>query len=79
MDVNLLNDSFNTCIILCKDMSASEIKRLVRQEFICNQALSNWIAKTIDDDTFLDILEANGHKMDEYIRTVNSNLDYLGV
>ena len=75
----LLNEAFETSIQVAKNINHEEIKLLIKQEDNCNRALSKWLNGEIDEETFLDILEANGHTMDVSLKIFDENLNYLGV
>lgn len=75
----LLNEAFETTIQIAKNIDHEEIKLLIKQEDNCNRALEKWLTGEIDEETFLDVLEANGHTMDVILKTFDDNLNYLGV
>lgn len=75
----LLNEAFESSIQIAKNINHEEIKLLIKQEDNCNKALSTWLAGEIDEETFLDILESNGHTMDVSLKIFDENLKYLGV
>jgi hypothetical protein len=75
----LLNEAFETTIQIAKNINHEEIKLLIKQEDNCNKALNKWLVGEIDEETFLDILEANGHTMDVSLKVFDENLNYLGV
>lgn len=75
----LLTEAFETTIQIVQGLSEQEIKLLIKQEDNCNRALNDWLTGKIDEETFLDILETNGHTMDVSLEIFENNLDYLGV
>ena len=75
----LLNEAFETTIQIARNIDHEEIKLLIKQEDNCNKALNKWLGGEIDEETFLDVLEANGHTMDISLKTFDENLNYLGV
>lgn len=75
----LLNEAFETTIQIAKNINHEEITLLIKQEDNCNRALNKWLTGEIDEETFLDILETNGHTMDVSLKVFDENLNYLGV
>ena len=60
-------------------MNSSDIRVLCQQLDNCSKATDNFLKGRIDEATYLDILEANDHEIDEYLLTVNNNFDLIGV
>ena len=75
----LLTGAFKTKIEVVQHIDHEEIKLLIKQEDNCNRALDKWLSGEIDEETFLDILEANEHTMDISLKIFDENLNYLGV
>ena len=75
----LLTEVFETTIQVVQGIDHEEVRLLIKKEDNCNKALAKWLSGEIDEETFLDILEVNGHTMDISLKIFDENLDYVGV
>ncbi len=64
---------------LCPDYSKADLEALLFQLDNCNKAVQSFITGQLDEETFLDILEANGHNIDDFLSVTESNLIIVGL
>ncbi len=75
----MIEDLLESEIHLCPDFNRADIEALLHQLDNCNKAVQDFITGRIDEETFLDILEANGHKMEDFLSVTESNLIIVGL
>lgn len=79
ISLQLIENSLWSAASPDRDMNSSDIKTLCQQLDNCNKATSSFVKGEIDEETYLDILENNGHEIDIYLFTVDSNFDLIGI
>lgn len=75
----VIEDSLWSEISICPDYGPLDYWALLHQLNACNTAVQQFMEGKLDEDTFLDTLETNGHQIDDYLSVTDSNLVIFGL
>lgn len=74
----MLEDILGSQLVISPDYNRSDIERLIEQLDNCNKACQLLIKGEISIEDYLDVLEFNGHDIDDYFAVTDSNLLIIG-
>lgn len=74
----MLEDLLDSQLIISPDYNQSDIEQLIQRLDNCHQATQMLIQGKISIEDYLDILEFNGHDIDNYFAVTDANLLLVG-